>query len=258
MLQFNAETLKILDASYHGADITRRRARNMEAVSPRPGERILDLGCGQGLLTIELARAVGATGSVIGVDPSSDMRSKARELCSDLQNVEILNGSAGQLPIADSSLDAAISLQVFEYLPDIPGALRDLQAKLRSGGRLVVGDMLWDTFCWESDNPERMSSMMLAWERHVAEKSVPALLPSALETAGFLWLETAPLTFSATVLRPDGFPLMLMYLMRAYAIEQNLLAAEDANDWFEEQVNRSEEGRFFFSLTHFITKAIRP
>lgn len=252
MLKFDSETLDVLNVSYRGADITRRRIENMAALAPRPGERILDLGCGQGLMTEELARAVGPEGEVFGVDPSQDMRAEAEALCARHRNVRILDGSATSIPVADESLDAAISLQVFEYVDDLAGALAALREKLRPGGRLAIGDMQWSTLSWASDEPERMLRMCRAWERHVAEPDLPAALPAALARAGFALIEMRPLVFSAVHLRPDGLAYMMMHLMRAYVVQNGLVPEKDATDWFEEQILRAREGRFFFSLTHFV------
>lgn len=257
MLQFDSETLKLLDVSYRGADITRRRIKNMAALAPKPGDRVLDLGCGQGLMTQELARAVGPTGEVIGVDPSPDMRAAAEQRCGDLANVRILDGSAGLVPVEDGSLDGAISLQVLEYVEDIAGTLADLQQKLKTDGRLVVGDMHWGTFAWSSDDPDRMGRMQRAWEDHVAWRDLPARMPKLLHDAGFELIDVLPLTFTSVILRPDSQPFMMMHLMRAYAIQNRMLPAAEVEAWFAEQEQRAAQGRFFCSLTHFVTSARR-
>lgn len=69
MLRFDEETTRLLDIVYQGADITRRRQASFDALRPAAGETIVDIGCGNGLLTLELARAVGSEGKVIGVVP---------------------------------------------------------------------------------------------------------------------------------------------------------------------------------------------
>ncbi|WP_082643624.1 methyltransferase domain-containing protein [Ruegeria denitrificans] len=73
MLKFDAETTRLLEIAYQGAELTRRRQASFDALRPAPGETILDVGCGNGMLTAELARAVGSDGYVIGIDPSADM-----------------------------------------------------------------------------------------------------------------------------------------------------------------------------------------
>lgn len=257
MLQFDAATREFLDICYRGEDITRRRMENMRSLAPAPGEAILDLGCGQGLMTRELARAVGPAGQVIGVDPSADMRDGATALCTGLSQVQVLQGGGADIPLDDAAMDGAVSLQVFEYIPDIPAVLAELRRVLRPGGRLVIGDMQWDTLSWASDAPDRMRRMCRAWEAHVAETAVPALLPAALSAAGFQITEMRPLPFAAITLRPDGLPFMMLHLMRDYAIANALVPQPEADAWFGEQFDRAEEGRFFFSLTHFIVAAIR-
>ena len=122
MLNFDAETLKLFDVSYLGADIARRRAVNMAALDPAPGERILDLGCGQGMMIEETARVVGPTGEVIGVDPSADMLAGTRDRCAGHANVRIREGGSSAIPCKDASLDCAAVLQVLEYVDDIAGA----------------------------------------------------------------------------------------------------------------------------------------
>ncbi len=257
MLNFDAETLKLLDVSYKGADISKRRAENMAALAPGPGDRVLDLGCGQGLMTEELARAVGPTGKVFGVDPSDDMLAGARARCAEHANVSILEGGAGAIPVDDASLDGAVSLQVMEYVSDLPAAMAELHRKLRPGGRLVLGDMQWGTLSWTSDDPARMDRMQAAWARHVAEPNVPALFPNLMDSHGFQVVEARPLPFIAYRLRPDSLPFMIMHLARGYAIQNDLTPAAEAEAWFDEQVALAEAGRFFFSLTHVITIAIR-
>ena len=114
------------------------------------------------------------------------------------------------------------------------------------------------TLSWASDVPERMDRMCRAWEGHVAEPDVPALLPAALGAAGVQMVGMRPLTFAAADLRPDGLPFMMMHLMKTYAIQNDLLPVAEADAWLGEQEQGSTEGRFFFSLTHLIIFAVKP
>lgn len=135
MLQFDAATTRLLENAYRGSDVVKRRLATLEALAPEAGEVIVDVGSGQGYLTLELARAVGETGEVIAVDPSPDMRRAAASQCNGLSNVRILDGRATDLPLADASAARAASLQVFEYLDDIPSALAEIRRVLRPAGR---------------------------------------------------------------------------------------------------------------------------
>jgi len=210
MLQFNADTTRLLENAYRGSDFVKRRLATLEALAPRPGDTIVDVGSGLGHLTIELSRAVGEAGQVIGVDPSVDMRAAAASQCDGLPNVRICEGTAAALPLDDGSADRAASLQVFEYLSDTPGALLEIRRVLRPGGRLVVGDMHWGSWIWHSDEPQRMTRMMKAWDHHLADRCVPAKLPHMMREAGYEVEAIKPVVFLDTVLRQDGLAMMLL------------------------------------------------
>lgn len=257
MLKFDADTARLLEIAYQGADVTRRRRASFDALRPEPGDRIADIGCGNGLLTLELARAVGDDGQVTGVDPSADMRALAEERCAAFPNVAVVEGSAGSLPFEDGTVAKAVSLQVFEYLADIPAALAEARRVLRPDGRLVIGDMHWDTLAWHSDDAPRMKRMAEAWDRHLAERCVPVVLPGMLGDAGFILDAVEPVTFCDTMLKPDGLPNMMLHLMQSYAVENGLVGEQDAGEWAEEQRALARAGRFFFSLTHFVVTARR-
>lgn len=255
MLAFDRETSAQLERAYHGADFRRRRQASFDALAPRPGQRLADIGCGNGHLTRELALAVAPEGEVVGVDPSAEMLELARERLSDLPNANHCEGTADALPLDDASLDGALSLQVFEYLDDVPGALADARRVLRDGARLVIGDMHFGTLTWFSDDPARMSRMCASWDRHVASTDLPARLPALLRAAGFEVTDVAPLTLSDSTLRPDGLARMMLTLMEAYAVSNGHVPADEARAWRDEQESLAADGRFFMSLTHFVVSA---
>ena len=257
MLQFDAETTRLLENAYRGSDVVKRRLATLEALEPRTGETIVDIGCGPGYLTVELSRAVGEAGEVIGVDPSADMRRAAASQCDGFPNVRILDGTASALPLDDASADRAASLQVFEYLSDIPGALVEIRRVLRPGGRLVVGDMHWDSWIWHSDEPGRMATMMKAWDHHLADRCVPAKLPHMMQQAGYQVETIRPLVFLDTVLRNDGLAMMLLNLMQAYALQNDLVDEPTVRAWTDEQRRLAADRRFFFSLVHFVVSGRR-
>lgn len=258
MLQFDAETARILEDAYQGADITRRRRAIFDALAPAPGERLLDLGCGNGLLTLDLCRAVGDTGHVLGLDPSPEMLGLARTRCAGRGNVTFAEGRAETLPCADASLDGAVSLQVFEYFEDMRPPLAELYRALKPGGRLAIGDRQWETLSWHSDHPQRMAEMCRIWDRHVACRDVPARLPALLGDSGFRLLGVIPVAFCDTHLRPDGLAAMMIRLMTAYAVQTGAMPEPEAQAWAHEQRELARDGRFFFSLTHFVCHAARP
>jgi len=100
---------------------------------------IADLGCGAGTLTEDLARSAG---KVIGLDDSPAMLKAAKKRCRTLSNVELLQGSVVDCPIADATCDAALMLIVLSYVETPSDAMAQASRILKPGGKLVVVDLL--------------------------------------------------------------------------------------------------------------------
>lgn len=255
MLQFDADTARILDDGYQGSDVARRRLANLKALSPKPGDRIADIGAGTGLLALDLARAVGGSGDVVAIDPSAEMRAAAAARCAERKNVQILEGTADALPLEDGRLDGAVSLQVFEYLENVPTALAEINRVLRRGGRLVIGDLHWDSHVWHADDRQRMDRILSIWNQHVVEPRIPALLPPMLRQAGFEVEAVTSELCHDVEFRGDGLARMMVHLIRAYCRQTGLADAEEVDAWIAEQDRMAAEGRFFFGITHYVIAA---
>jgi arsenite methyltransferase len=110
----------------------------------RPGERVVDVGCGAGIDSLIAAKKVGSEGRVIGVDMTSSMLQKARQAAKEvgLENVEFKEGYAEALPVEDGWADVVISNGVLNLMPDKSAALEEMSRVLKPGGRLQIGDIL--------------------------------------------------------------------------------------------------------------------
>src|SRR5207248_8593633 len=139
--------------------------------------------CGPGYLAAELAELVGPEGFVQGIDPSPHMLAIAARRA--LPHMELSEGDALSLPVADSSFDAAVATQVYEYVADMAAALAEARRVLRPGGRLLVLDTDWDSIVWRSSDDERMARVLRAWDEALAHPRLPRILPELLTDAGF-------------------------------------------------------------------------
>ena len=108
--------------------------------SPAVGERILDIACGTGLVSLEAARAVGPNGHVLGIDLSKRMIDTAERRARDLKvsNCMFSRMDAETLALPDAGFDVALCALGLMYMPDPEQALREMCRVLRPGGRVSL------------------------------------------------------------------------------------------------------------------------
>jgi ubiquinone/menaquinone biosynthesis C-methylase UbiE len=112
--------------------------RLVSALAIAPGERVLDVGCGTGLLAEYIAGIVGPAGHVLGIDPLPLRIALAQAKAGP--NLEFAVGNAADLSaLPDASVDVVCLNAVFHWLPDKAGPLREFARVLRPGGRLGIG-----------------------------------------------------------------------------------------------------------------------
>jgi ubiquinone/menaquinone biosynthesis C-methylase UbiE len=152
----------------HHLSITEQTVRLMDL---RPGERVLDLGCGAGWATRLLARLVGegpkGHGQVVGLDISDEMIRRARSASRDFDNIMFVTGSAQQIPWEENFFDKVLSVESFYYYPDQDRVLHELFRVMAPRGRLFILINLY------KDNPASL--------RWVDELKVPVHARSAAE-----------------------------------------------------------------------------
>jgi SAM-dependent methyltransferase len=257
-LSFNAKTANALERAYHKRDMLRRRRHVRGALAAQPGERILDVGCGPGFYVQELLAEVGPDGSILAVDASPDMLALARQRCDGHDNVTFREGNASALPVDDGDVDAALCVQVLEYVPDPPGALAEICRALRPGGRALIWDVDWGTVWWHSEDPDRMRRVMSAWDEHLVHPSLPRRLGAYLRAAGFVDVAVAGHSFATVDYDAESFAVMMLGMAADFVPGHGGVTGDEAAAWLAEQRDLAERGEFFFEGTQFCFTARKP
>lgn len=256
-LEFDEATAKRLEAAYGTRDMRRRRTLVLDALAAAPGERILDIGCGPGFYVAELLDRVGAQGSVVGVDSSAPMLGIAGRRCEGHDNVELLEGDATALPVDDGGFDAAVSVQVLEYVEDIPAALREIRRALRPGGRLVLWDVDWATISLRTADEERMRRVLAAWDEHLADPSLPRRLAAELGAAGFEDARVEGHAFATNDLNDDTYGGFVVPFLERFVIDAGTAPEDVARAWADEQRELAERGEFYLAVIQCCFTATR-
>jgi arsenite methyltransferase len=256
-LVFDDSTTKQLESLYQTGDLQRRRRLVRAALGARAGARILDVGCGPGFYAAELLDEVGPEGSIVGVDRSPQMLAVAARRCQGRGNVEFHEGDATSLPVEDAGFDAALSVQVLEYVADVDAALAELHRVLRPGGRVVVWDVDWATVSWYSRDPARMARVLGAWDDHLTHPSLPQTLAARLRSVGFTDVQAEGHSFTTAEPSPDAYGTAIMPLIEDYLAGHDGIAEEEARAWAAEQRELGLRGGFFFACIQFCFSAVR-
>ena len=224
----------------------------MEATAPLAGERVLDIGCGPGFVTEELARAVGPGGSVLAMDNSESSIAMARQRCEEFSNTQFQLAQATELPYPNESFDLAISTQVYEYIPEIGVALAELHRVLRPGGRAAIIDTDWHSIAWHSANPERMTRVLKAWDEHLAHPVLPRILIPLLRAARFSVIECKTISYLDTKYSPEGYSYNMTKTIQRFVRDRNGITKEEAEEWAQELRKLAQEGAYFFNLNRYL------
>jgi ubiquinone/menaquinone biosynthesis C-methylase UbiE len=130
-------------------DLTPQAARLVALAGLRPGERVLDAGCGPGTATVLAAEQVGRWGTVVGVDVAEDMLVRARASAVPHPQVRILAMDATALAFRDAGFDAVVASSVLQFSG--PGSMREWARVTRPAGRVACslpwGPEVWTELC---------------------------------------------------------------------------------------------------------------
>lgn len=165
----------------------------LEIASPEPGERVLDVGCGTGIVARGAAERVGKNGAVLAVDVNPAMLEIARALpAPEGASIEWQEGDASELAVPEAAFDLVICQQGLQFFPDAPAALRGMRRALADGGRACIA--VWQPI----DRHPLWEAMAEVEARHLAPLGLgyddvaqpfslgeDGLLPRLLADAGF-------------------------------------------------------------------------
>ena len=224
----------------------------LERANLRAGMRVLDLGCGPGLTTLELAHVVGPGGRVIACDQSERFLATLRRECAHLgfTHVEPRLGSVEELVLPDASLDAAYARWLFCWLPDPIRVLRRVARALRPGGVLLLQEYLdWGAMQILPHGPafaRAVEACLASWKAGAATISFAAEVPALASRAGFTIELLRPRARVGAVGSLEwGWIERFFHIYLPKVAERGLMTPQEVAAWRTEWSARAAEGASF-------------
>ena len=257
VLQFDDAASRRIAATYATPDVVQQRSLVRSALDLRPGEDVLDIGSGPGLLACEMAAEVGPGGSVHGIDPSESMLEigRGRTRPANSAPVTLTAGDACALAFADGSFDAVTATQVYEYVADMPAALGEAHRVLRPGGRLLILDTDWDSLVWHSSDRERMQRVLAVWDQHLVDPHLPRRLTRLLENSGFTVGSRTAIPLLNAGYDPNTFSAGMIGFIKAFVAGRDGLSEAETTAWADDLLALGSD--YFFSLNRYQFLAVK-
>ncbi|MDQ7904508.1 methyltransferase domain-containing protein [Phytohabitans sp. ZYX-F-186] len=251
-----AMVLQALERMAADPQIQRVRAAAWRALDPRPGQRLLDAGCGLGEVARDLAAAVAPGGEVVGLDASAVAIAAATERAGDVP-VTFAVGDLRALDFEDQTFDGVRSERVLQHLDEPDAAVAELVRVTRAGGRVCLVDTDWTSLVSDGLPDDMVASM---WQRATVARQHHATMGRTLRRrlvrAGLVDVvcEPVPLWFTD----PDEASTVIPVFNRSVPREAGFIPEELWDPWWSEVDRAAEAGELLAFVTIWVAAGVRP
>mgnify|MGYP000843845463 FL=1 len=234
----------------------KRRVLAFEALDVVPGLRVLEIGCGGGQLTDNIAPSLGADGEYVGLDASEEQLDVARASYADVPNAKFIPGNATALPFDDGSFDRVVAINTLEYIQDTSAVLAEIRRVLKPGGKMVNISVLWDHWQLHGAETELTAHLLDVFRAHCPHQMLPLELPTHFYRAGFGGVGHDLFTFLNTSMHENTFGYWAARILCFFAQMKGVSEAE-TNRFMDDLKQADREGRFGFFNASVIHSAVR-
>ena len=241
-----------LEKSYQLPEIVRQRQHTLNKLSVKRGEKILDVGCGVGFLSYEIALQTGDSGRVSGIDQNSEMIRHANKRCEKLRNTEFSEANADDLPFPEESFDAACCTQVLLYVNDVAQVLSGIRRVLKPAGRIIIVETDWRGVVLNSDYDSITRKIFSAWDAAVPSPNLPVRLGPLLVDNGFCNVDVEPIPILNTEYTPSQFSHGMMNWITRNALKKGVITKEQSQKWLDDLDEKGKSRNYFFCVNRFL------
>jgi len=254
------ELAALLELRAGDPDQMAARTAYLDLLGVAAGMRVLDVGCGSGAVTREVARRVRPAGSVVGLDPSPALLAVAAELVERdglTEAVDLRLGDARSLPFPDAEFDVVLAVTTLAHMPQPEQAIPELARVTRPGGRVGIFDLDGDGVILAHPDRELTRRIIAAAADHLIVNSwLARRLPGLLAQAG---LEAIGVRAFTPVERdPAGFAATMAERRAAIAVQAGAITEDEQQRWLTGLHAEQAAGRFLGGQTHLFVWGTRP
>lgn len=247
---------KIVDRlEYRGTDhnFVRMRESYLDRISPAPNARVLDFGCGTGVVARALARRDGFTGTIVGIDASDALVDAARRLAQEEglgDRIEFRVGDCHAVEDPDDSYDLVIGHTLVSHVADPEKVVSEASRIVRSDGTVAIFDGDYASLTYGAGDPDRNQQIVdgiLA--AVVANPYVMRRVPELLRRC-----RLNVVAFLPEILAEAGEGAFFASLFESYvpmAVSAGAISGETAEDWLAIQREASRAGSFFGACSYY-------
>jgi ubiquinone/menaquinone biosynthesis C-methylase UbiE len=232
----------------------------LEFSGVRPGDRVIDVGCGTGVVTRDLAQRVGRQGRVVGIDPSRRLIEVAVRRMEEgglKGRNEFRSADGAALPYPDGSFDLVVASAVFSHVPNGVEVLAEMVRVARAGGTVVVFDHDIDTIVINADNRELTRRIVHAYcDRYITSGWAGRELYGLFREAALDEIRVLPLTDTSTEFEPHWK--RMVERLSSVAVQTGVVSEQEAGVWRGDLERKGHEGRFFASRGYFCLRGRTP
>lgn len=236
------------------------RGELVAAAALRPGDTVLEVGCGTGVLLAELARLVGPAGRALGVEPQPVFAGLARQRLAEAGVggwAQVLNQPGDHLPLDDGAARASVVQTVLVHVPKAESLLAEMCRVVGPGGRVASIDQDGDTTV--IDHPDKDLTRRLvrhSCDARFADGWTGRRLGRLFRAAGLTDVRMSVRVH--TDVEPGSFLHGMALRLAASAMEAGAISQAEGEGWLGELEVLAQAGSFFSSVNYYLCTGTKP
>lgn len=247
--------ITLLDAASRNEGIMAMKRRTYELLDARPGQRILEVGCGTGDDARQLAEMISPGGKLVAIDKSEALINEALSRVRQTDNsIDFVVGDATMLNLESGIFDACRIERTLIHIPDPTAAISEMLRVLHNGGKLVAYEPDLETYVIDSSYRELTRRLLDFWYGQLQCGWVARHLPALFTDCGLTDINVEPraMTYDFDLVRHSFCGTL------ERAADAGIATGAEISDWFADLDRARDNGTFFCANMGYIVPGRKP